>query len=163
MEHFSPETNWRLVGSLPQSRLWRKIHTELGRKGREVMRLRYIPQGASTEEEGNMMAWIASLKSYVFRAHTGHPSPGIWHWEEESFNWIENQWNLKTAVRNWKTHKEYTCLLAPWCKVEELDWNCLGLCLILCDCLSVFVQSSPCIWSYPLKLWCSSPLGGKTQ
>ena len=69
VEQSSLQTNWRLSERLLYNQVWRYIHTELCRKGRNAS----VPLGGG----GITQAWRSSLKSEWFEPHTDFPSPGV--------------------------------------------------------------------------------------
>ena len=60
----------------------RKIHMELGRKGKEGIRSGPVLLGGDSEEEGDHTS-REPCWGVRFEPHIGHPSPGVGHWEPQ--------------------------------------------------------------------------------
>lgn len=122
MEHFSPITNWRLVESL--------LHRAV-KKDPHWVRWEW--------KRGDEIGTHSPRRVHRRREHDGLDSlPGEWciqstHWAPQPWDStlrriFQLDWDpvgLKDCCKKLKNSQEYTCLVAPWCKVEELDWNCL--------------------------------------
>lgn len=116
------------------TKIVRKLHTELGRKGREAVRSGPVAQAGVSEEKGDYRdrdsPWGVNGSSYILQARVLRSGPVKTSslWGLGGLTW--GLWEAQTP----STWEE--CMYAltfSWSRVERADWNCTGGWLVFHD------------------------------
>ena len=119
------KSHWKQTGGSQKdsytTKVVRNIHTELGRKGRNQVGTcapgRGHRRGGGLHRLGDP-PWGVSGSKHILEV----PQPGVQLWEDKSPElWVQ-------ALKKLRLHSLSAHTLAySWNKVEDADWNCLGL------------------------------------
>lgn len=121
---------WKLIGDWQKdsytTEAIRKIHTELGSKGRKAIGSGPMPL-RRCKWKGRLHGWKFSLRSEWFEPHIWHPSPEIQ--KEDEPPWLVGG-PVGLIVGLWEAHTPFRrcALVLPCsqCKVESVDWEHVG-------------------------------------
>ena len=117
------------------------------------------PTGGHRREGGRSQAQGSSLGSEGFRSYNRHPSPRVWHQEDESFELVWTPVGVTWGLQEREIpvlERAHTWTSYPWSQCEGRRWR-TGVLASLQDHPSTpQAHTGPLL--QPLCLWCGSPL-----